>query len=381
MAPMLGHYHRARMSGAMETSNDAQREPGARNDVLDLLWRMPKAELHLHLDGSLRPETALELARQRGVDEATDLDAIRARLIAPTRCRDQAELLRAFELPVAVMQDAEALERITFELVEDVAGDGTRYAEIRWAPTLHLERGLSLRDGITAVVAGATQGAAKTGITVRLIAVALRSHPPELNAEMTRQSLQFLGDGLTGFDCAGPEAAFPDPLLHAEAFAMARAGGLGITCHAGEWGGAAQVRRALAVDPSRIAHGTPAADDPELQAELRTRAVTLDLCPTSNVQAGIVPDLASHPLALLYRRGVPVTLSTDDRTVANLTLPREYARAHAILGLTLPELWSINRHGLEAAFLHHDELLRTNLLSDFDAFADSEPGLRAPAAG
>ena len=103
--------------------------------------------------------------------------------------------------------------------------------------------------------------------------------------------------------------------------------------------------------------------------------MTLDLCPTSNVQAGIVPDLASHPLAVLYRHGVPVSLSTDDRTVADLTLTREYARAHAILGLTLPELWSINRHGLEAAFLHHDELLRTNLMSAFDAFADIEPAL------
>jgi len=346
--------------------------------TLDLLRRMPKAELHLHLDGSLRPETALELARQRGLDEGMDLGAIRARLTAPPRCRDQAELLRAFALPVALMQDAEALERITFELVEDVAGDGTRYAEIRWAPTLHLERRLSLRDGIAAVVAGATRGAAKTGVVVRLIAVALRSHPPGWNRAMAEESLRFLGDGLTGFDCAGPEAAFPDPLLHAAAFAVAQAGGLGITCHAGEWGGAAQVRRALAVEPSRIAHGTPAADDPALQADLRARGVTLDLCPTSNVQAGIVPDLASHPLAMLHRRGVPVSLSTDDRTVADLTLPREYARAHAILGLTLSELWSINRHALQAAFLHHDEPLRADLLAEFDTFADSEPTLRTP---
>jgi adenosine deaminase len=362
------------MSADVDSSHEV--ELGLPAKTLDLLRRMPKAELHLHLDGSLRPETALELARQRGVDEGVDLEAIRAELIAPPRCRDQAELLRAFELPVALMQDAEALERIAFELVEDVASDGTRYVEIRWAPTLHVERGLSLRDGIAAVVAGATRGAAATGITVRLIAVALRSHPPELNRSMAEESLRFLGDGLTGFDLAGPEAAFPDPLLHAEAFDVARAGGLGITCHAGEWDGAAQVRRALAVQPSRIAHGSPADDDPALQAELRTRGVTLDLCPTSNVQAGIVPDLASHPLAVLYRRGVPVSLSTDDRTVADLTLPREYARARAILGLTLAELWSINRHGLEAAFLQHDELLRTNLLSDFDAFADAEPELR-----
>jgi adenosine deaminase len=345
--------------------------------TLDLFRRMPKAELHLHLDGSIRPATALELARERGLDEGMDLEAIRRRLIAPPRCRDQAELLRAFALPVALLQDAEALERVTFELVEDLAADGTRYAEIRWAPTLHLERGLTLEEGIAAVVAGATGAAARTGVAVRLIAVALRSHAPELNREMAAQSLRFIDAGLTGFDCAGPEAAFPDPLLHAAAFEVARAGGLGITCHAGEWGGAVQVRRALALAPSRIAHGTPAAGDRTLEAELRERRVTLDLCPTSNVQAGIVRDLASHPLARLHRGGVPVSLSTDDRTVAELTLPREYARAHAVIGLAIRELWSINRHGLEAAFLHHDEELRTDLLGEFDAFAGLEPALDA----
>jgi adenosine deaminase len=343
--------------------------------TLDLFQRMPKTELHLHLDGSLRPVTALELARERGLDEGMDLEAIRSRLIGPRRCRDQSELLRAFALPVALMQDAEALERVTFELVEDIAGDGTRYAEIRWAPTLHLERGLSLADGIAAVVAGATGAEARTGVAVRLIAVALRSHPPELNREMAVQALRFLDSGLTGFDCAGPEAAFPDLLRHAAAFDAARSGGLGITCHAGEWGGAAQVRRALAVAPSRIAHGAPASDDPALMAELRARHITLDLCPTSNVQAGIVADLAFHPLARLYRHMVPLTLSTDDRTVADLTLPREYARVHALLGLTVAELWSINRHGLEAAFLHYDEELRMDLLGEFDAFARLEPAL------
>jgi adenosine deaminase len=364
---------RVTVSGHESSPDDAEgRLPAA---TLDLLRRMPKSELHLHLDGSLRPQTALELARERGLDEGMDLEAIRARLIAPRRSRDQAELLRAFALPVALMQDTEALERVTFELVEDVAGDGTRYVEIRWAPTLHLERGLSLKEGIAAVVAGATGAAARTGVAVRLIAVALRSHPPELNREMAEHSLRHVGEGLTGFDCAGPEAAFPDPLLHAGAFEVARAGGLGITCHAGEWGGAAQVLRALAVDPSRIAHGTPAADNPDLQRELIERAVTLDLCPTSNVQAGIVPDLSSHPLGRLYRGGVPVSISTDDRTVADLTLPREYARALTIIGLALPELWSINRHGLEAAFLQHDEELRGDLLAEFDAFAVSEPEL------
>ena len=302
---------------------------------LDLLRRMPKAELHLHLDGSLRPATALELARERGLADGLDEAGMRARLESPMPCADQAELLRAFALPVELMQDAAALERITHELVEDVASDGTIYAEIRWAPTLHLEGGLSLRDGIAAVVAGARTGARATGIDVRLIAVALRTHSPELALEMARAAVTFAADGLTGFDCAGMEQLEPDPLRFEAAYAVARDAGLGITCHAGEWGGAAQVRRALALDPTRIAHGAPAADDPALVAELTSRGVTLDLCPTSNYQAGMVPTLADHPLARLHRAGAPVTLSTDDRTVSDLTLVREYARAVSVLGLSL----------------------------------------------
>ena len=343
--------------------------------TVDLFRRMPKAELHLHLDGSLRPETALDLARRRGLAEGLDLAAMRSRLVAPALCADQAQLLRAFDLPIALMQDSEALERVTFELVEDVAGDGTRYVEIRWAPLLHARRGLSLRGGIDAVAAGARYGAHRTHVTVRLIVVALRSHEPADNAVMAREAVRHLGEGVTGFDCAGPEAAFPDPLRHADAFDIARAGGLGITCHAGEWGGAAQVRRALSLQPSRIAHGAPAVNDPSLQADLIDRGVTLDLCPTSNVQAGMVPDLASHPLPRLVRAGVSVTLSTDDRTVSDLTLVREYVRAHETLGLAIPELWAINSHALRAAFLFDDEPARARLAAEFDAFAAGEPAL------
>ena len=169
----------------------------------ELLARMPKAELHLHLDGSLRPATALELARERGLldgeDAGMDVAAMRDRLTAPMPCRDQRDLLRAFDLPIRLMQDAAALERITHELVEDVASDGTRYAEIRWAPSLHIRRGLSLRSGIAAVVAGARSGAAATGVVVRLIAVALRTLDPDDEAAMARVAVDFLArraDGL-----------------------------------------------------------------------------------------------------------------------------------------------------------------------------------------
>jgi adenosine deaminase len=334
---------------------------------------MPKAELHLHLDGSVRPETALELARTRRIEAPRTLAGMRGELVAPMPCASQAELLHAFELPIALLQDAEALERVAAELVETKAADNVRYVEIRWGPRLHGARGLSLADGIAAVARGANEAAGRTGIVVRLIATALRSHPPADNVVLAETAGRFRDDGLTGFDLAGPEEAFPDPLAHATAFEAARASGLRITIHAGEWGGAAQVRRALAVEPERVAHGPGAADDPSLVADLRARAVTLDLCPTSNWQAGTVASLAAHPLARLHRAGVPVTLSTDDTTVSDLSLSDEYERAVTEIGLTLPELWAIDRHALDAAFAEPDAI--RPIASEFDVWAEGRSEL------
>ena len=339
--------------------------------IVRLLEAMPKAELHLHLDGSVRIGTALELARTRGVDAPTTWRGMFDALVAPERCRDQAELLRAFDLPIALMQDAEALERITTELVESKAAENVRYVEIRWGPLLHVARGLSLEDGIDAVVRSARDAAARTGTVVRLIATALRSHDPVDNVRLAETASRFRDRGLTGWDLAGPEAAYPDPLLHRQAFEAARAGGLRITVHAGEWNGATQVRRALEVEPERIAHGEAAADDPALVAELMARGVCLDLCPTSNVQAGDVPSLAAHRIAHLYRAGAPVTLSTDDTTVSDISLTEEYGRAVAEIGLTLPELWAIDRFALDVAFA--DEATLAPLRQAFDAWSSAVP--------
>jgi adenosine deaminase len=210
-------------------------------------------------------------------------------------------------------------------------------------------------------------------VVVRFIATALRSHDPADNVKLAETAARFLDQGLAGFDLAGPEAAFPDPLAHLGAFEAARAGGLRITLHAGEWGGAAQVRRALELRPERIAHGPLAIDDPDLCRELAYRGVTLDLCPTSNVQAGIVPALEAHPLAALHRAGVPVTLSTDDSTVSNVSLSDEYERAVTRIGLTLPELWAIDRHALSVAFADSGSL--ESLRAEFDAWAAPIPEL------
>ena len=352
---------------------DLRTEPLTGRPLRRLVEAMPKAELHLHLDGSLRIDTALELARTRGVEAPRDWAGMSAALIAPMPCADQAELLRAFDLPIALMQDGEALERIAAELVESKAADGVRYLEIRWGPLLHVAGGLGLADGIAAVCRGAQDAAHRTGTVVRLIATALRSHDPEANVTLAETAARFHDQGLTGWDLAGPEASFPDPLLHAAAFEAARAGGLRITVHAGEWGGAAQVRRALALEPERIAHGPGAADDPELCAELIARRVTLDLCPTSNWQAGIVPSLAEHPLARLERVGVSVTLSTDDTTVSDITLSEEYLNAVQVIGLTVPELWEIDRGALNVAFA--DEETLAPLRAMFASWGEGVPEL------
>jgi adenosine deaminase len=338
-----------------------------------LVEAMPKAELHLHLDGSLRIDTALDLARTRGIDAPRDWAGMFDVLVGPERAADQAELLRAFDLPIALMQDAEALERIAYELVASKAADRVRYVEVRWGPLLHVARGLSLADGIAAVVRGGRRAAEREEVIVRFIATALRSHDPADNRRLAETAATFRDEGLTGFDLAGPEAAFPDPLAHRVAFEAARAGGLQITLHAGEWGGAAQVRRALEVRPDRIAHGPLAIEDPELCRELAYRAVTLDLCPTSNAQAGIVPSVEAHPLAALHRAGVPVTVSTDDSTVSNVSLSDEYERAVARIGLTLPELWAIDRHALSVAFA--DAGTVAALSGEFEAWGAGIPEL------
>ena len=316
----------------------------------EALRPLPKAELHQHLDGSVRPETAVELAREIGL--SLDIGEARRRMVGPERSASQAQLLEYFELPIALLQTREALERVAAELVEDLAADGIRYAEVRWAPRLHLERGLSVTAVLEAVASGIAQAGATAGDArtphVGLIVTAMRSHPPAANVELARTAAAF-GAPILGFDLAGLEAEWPAP-PHAAAFSQARAGGLALTAHAGEVPGAQRVREVLDFGIRRVAHGVTAVEDDALLQLLRARDVTLDLCPTSNVQAGIVPDLSNHPIGALHRAGVSVTISTDDRTVTGLSLSDEMARTANAVGLTNDEVASIALNGFARAF-------------------------------
>jgi adenosine deaminase len=323
----------------------------------DRLRTLPKAELHQHLDGALRPETAVELAAANGME--LTLDEARARMAAPERCGSQAALLRYFDLPISLLQQAPALRRAARELVEGLAADGVWYAEVRWAPRLHLEGGLGMGEVIEAVAAGVADGMAAHAPDpplVTLIVTAMRSHPPAANVLLARVAAE-IGPPVVGFDLAGPEAEFPAP-PHAAAFRAAEEGGLALTAHAGEVPGPERIREAMALGATRIAHGVTAAVDPEVLALVKDRDVTLDMCPTSNVQAGIVAALGDHPIAALHRAGVSVTLSTDDRTVAGVTLSEEMAQVAAAQSLAPPELAAIAMNGFRRGFGPHAALQR-----------------------
>jgi adenosine deaminase len=340
-----------------------------------LVQAMPKAELHLHLDGCLRPVTAIELAARHGIDAPRTHTAMFDALVAPAHPGSQAELLRSFDLPLLLMQYPDALARITTDLVEDKAADRVRYMEIKWAPAFHLREGLTIDEVVEVVATAAAAAARRCEVEVRLCPTAIRAHDRDTNVAVAASAVAHRHLGVTGFDLAGYEATDPDPTVHAEAFEVARAGGLGTTVHTGELlDDGALVRRALELRPDRISHGASAVGSPDVVAALVAGGITLDLCPTSNVQAGTVATFADHPLPTLLRMGVPITINTDDTTISDITLSEEWLSCIDRLGLTLPELWRCNVHALRVAFV--DEPTRTRLLDEFAAWAAWVPELR-----
>lgn len=296
--------------------------------------------MHSHLDGALRPATAEELAERLALDLPRPL-----RLVAPARVGSQAEYLRYFDDAVAVLQTEAALERAAYELGVDSAAEGVEYLEVRWAPRLHLRRGLS----IDAVIRAVLRGLAAAPLRATAIVCALRQHPVPENVALAKLAGRWAGRGVVGFDLAGDEARCP-AAPQRPAFEAARAAGLRLTCHAGEAGPPANVEEALSLGVERIAHGVRGAEDPQLVERLRREGVVLDLCPTANWRVGAVPQLRAHPLPQLVRAGVRCTISTDSRTVASTTLSREYHLAHRVLGMSLEELRACNETAFEARF-------------------------------
>ncbi len=321
----------------------------------DLLRALPKAELHVHLDGSLRAATMLEIAREEGIPlPAADPWELEAAMRAEGS-RDLVEYLRKFEVTLSLLQDPRHLERAAYELAEDAAAEGVRYLEVRYSPLLHRERGMGLEEAVEAPLRGLARAESSLGIRTGLILCGIRTFLPSTTVTLAELAVAYRDRGVVALDLAGAERGNP-PGLHAEAFRIAAEGGVGITVHAGEAEGAPSIREALdECHARRIGHGTRLTEDPELMGRVVREGIHLEVCLTSNVQTRVVPDLASHPLPRFLDAGVQLSLNTDNRLVSGVTLTEEYWRAHEHLGLHWNALRAIALMGFQAAFLPAEE--------------------------
>ena len=321
---------------------------------------LPKAVLHDHLDGGIRVATILELAEEHGYSAlpAHDVDGLKA-WFHQGRSGSLERYLQAFVHTVGVLQTSEALERVAGEFVADLATDGVVYAEIRFGPSLHLRNGLRREDAIEAVLSGATKAGSEHGVMVGVITSALRQdHDSE---DVARAAAHFAGEGVVGFDLAGPEAGYPAD-DHIPAFTIARHAGLGVTVHAGESDGPHSIWRAIArAGARRIGHGVRIVEDTvmrdgeivelgRLARMVRDLRVPLETCIVSNLHTGIADSPDSHPFGALYRAGFRVTLNTDNRLMSDTSLTNEFGLAIEHHGFTVADLGELTVAALESGF-------------------------------
>jgi adenosine deaminase len=317
----------------------------------DWLRRLPKAELHCHLDGSLRPLSLLELCKEYGVPlPAGDAEGVR-RYMRVEHAHNLEEYLARFTTTVAVLQHAASIERVAYELVEDAARDGVRYIEVRNAPILNTRGGLSLVEVVEAMLRGLKRGEQVHGVIARLILIALRHMPPSTSMEIAELAAAFRDSGVVAFDLAGAEMGYP-AAEHAAAFLYARERDLACTCHAGEGDGPLSVRQAVhRCGAHRIGHATRLIEDPSLTEFVNDRRIPLEICLTSNVQTRAANSYAEHPLRRYVDLGLSVVLNTDNRLMSDTTLTDEYDHAARDAHLTSDELSAIALNGFESAFL------------------------------
>ncbi|MBI3224748.1 MAG: adenosine deaminase [Mycolicibacterium cosmeticum] len=341
--------------------------------TLDLIKQAPKALLHDHLDGGLRPATVLELADQFGYDDlpASDVDDLATFFRTAAHSGSLVRYLEPFAHTVGVMQTPEALHRVAYEAVEDLAEDNVVYAEVRFAPELHIDHGLSLDAVVEAVLDGFADGekaAASTGrtIVVRCLVTAMR-HAAR-SREIAELAIRFRDRGVVGFDIAGAEAGYP-PSRHLDAFEYMRSNNARFTIHAGEAFGLPSIHEALAFcGADRLGHGVRIVDDITVGADgkahlgsqaaiLRDKRIPLELCPSSNVQTGAVNSIAEHPFDLLARLRFRVTVNTDNRLMSDTTMSQEMLRLVEAFGYGWSDLERFTINAMKSSFLPFDERL------------------------
>ncbi len=322
-----------------------------------LLERLPKAELHVHLDGSLRPGTVWELAQEQDVELPADSEEGIGRWFRQELPeRDLIGYLARFDVTTSVMQTPEALERIAFELLADAAAENVWYMEVRYAPILSTKRGLSPRQVVDAVQRGLARGQREHPRTQAYqIICGLRHFEPERALRMAALAVEYKGRGVLAFDLAGAEADNPAKRFR-EAFYLVLNANLNVTVHAGEAYGPESIHQALHwAGAHRIGHGVRLREDDDLVEYVRDHRIPLEMCPTSNVQTGAVDSIEEHPIREYFDRGVRVTVNTDNRLMSDTTMTRELALLVEHLGFDLEEIKKLLLNGFKSAFLRYPE--------------------------
>lgn len=337
----------------------------------DFVRRLPKVTLHEHLDGSLRPATVLELARDAGYEGLPESDpaALGDWFQRGANRGSLALYLEGFAHTIAVLQTEEALERAAYEWIEDQAKDGVVYGEVRFAPRFHTQQGLGLDGVMGAVLRGLTRGSKRFDVGFGLIVCAMRNESPEESVKMAELALGYRDQGCVAFDLAGEEAGHP-AAEHEEAFRLAKRENFAITIHAGESFGPASIWQALQYcGAHRIGHGVRLIEDivrhrgevvkvGRLAQYVLDHRIPLEICLSSNVQTGASTSLAEHPFPILRALGFRVTLNTDNRLMSATTMTDEYLLAARTFGLDLDDLETISINGMKSAFAHYDERCR-----------------------
>lgn len=322
--------------------------------------KLPMIELHLHLDGAIPPETMWALAKEKGITlPAETLDEFRAWLVETSDCADVNTYLARFELPLQLMQEKEDIVRVTKDVLTTLCRQGHLYDEVRFAPQLHKRNGLSQRQAIEAVLEGRRQALAENpgygaGILLCAMCIGPETVNMEENLETVRLAKEFLNRGVVGADLAGAEGIVPLANFR-PVFDLANELGVPATCHAGDSQGPDTVADALSFGVTRIGHGHHIAGDPALVQEAIRRGVTLEVCPTSNIQCHTQPSYAEHPAKRLLDAGVRLTISTDNMTLAAVNLQDEYCHCLQDMGFTAEDLKKTILYAAEAVFLPEDE--------------------------
>jgi len=319
---------------------------------------LPKFDLHVHLDGSMRLQTVIELAQALPPDKRfpDDLDLRRA-LTPPERCTLE-EYLQAFAITVGVLQSETSLERAAYELCVDAASENVIYMEIRFAPLLHLEQGLRPRKVVEAVLAGAKRAERAFPIRTGVILCAMKQESTERSRQVADLAVEYLDKGVVGFDLAGPENGFP-PTIHRRAIETARDAGVHVTIHAGEGCCPSHVREAIELGAERIGHGVYLYQDKETERAVAERKIPLEVCPTSNLQiSGVMDSYAEHPLKRYLDLGIPVTINTDNRLMSQIDVTHELGAVVDAFSLSRGQLETLLVNSANAAFCT-DEVARS----------------------